>query len=159
MWARWGQFVISIVLCLLAYGEIALKSWFSQAFGVHIKGCDSDPFRAVFSSTWVSWDAQNTAKQGKRKMTNRPCLSRTGFRNESAHESSQEHESTRNSAHEGVHKSAHFPARKRPTKVSALPDFTCLVVTCSVSRQASRGNKRDKLKGTNGAKFAVFRFR
>ena len=69
-WAKWGRFVIFPVLCLLVYGDIALKSWFLLAFGARTKGRDSDTFRAVFPSIWVSWDPQTLQNKGKRKMTN-----------------------------------------------------------------------------------------
>ena len=36
------------VLCLLAFGDTALKSWFLLAFGAHEKGCRNEPFRAFF---------------------------------------------------------------------------------------------------------------
>ena len=52
IWAKWGRFVISPVLCLLAYGDTALN--FSSpmlAFGVHKQGCDNDTFRAVFPAS------------------------------------------------------------------------------------------------------------
>ena len=60
------------VLCLLAFGDTALKSEFLLAFGAHKKGCDRDTFRAVFPSIWVSWDPQTRQNKGKRKMTTRP---------------------------------------------------------------------------------------
>ena len=44
-----GKFVIFPVLCLLAYGDTALKSYFLLVFLAHKKGCDNDTFRAVFS--------------------------------------------------------------------------------------------------------------
>ena len=47
---------------------------FLLAFGAHKKGCDSDTFRAVFPSIWVSWGPQTLQNKGKRKMTNRPCF-------------------------------------------------------------------------------------
>ena len=53
-WAKWARFVIFPVLCLLAYGDTALKSWFLLAFGGHKKGCDNDILRAVFPSIWAS---------------------------------------------------------------------------------------------------------
>ena len=74
IWARWGRFVIFPLLCLLAYGDTALKSEFLLAFEAPKKGCDNDIFRAVFPSIWVSWDPQTLQNKGKSKMTNRPCF-------------------------------------------------------------------------------------
>ena len=62
IWATWGRFVILPVLCLLAYGDTALKSEFLLAFGAHKKGCDNDTFRAVFLGILRP---PNAAKKGK----------------------------------------------------------------------------------------------
>ena len=74
IWAKRGRFVIFPVLCLLASGDTALKTYFLLAFGAHKKGCDNGIFRAVFPSIWVSWNPQTLQNKGKRKMTNRPCF-------------------------------------------------------------------------------------
>ena len=74
IWAKWGRFVIFPVLCLLAYGDTALKSEFLLAFGAHKKGCNNDTFRAVSPTIWVSWDLKTLQNKGKRKMTIDPAL-------------------------------------------------------------------------------------
>ena len=53
-WVKWGRFVIFHVLCLLEYGDTALKSLFLLALGAHKKACDNDTSRAVFPSIWAS---------------------------------------------------------------------------------------------------------
>ena len=74
IWAKSCRFVTFPMLCLLAFGDAARKSYFLPAFGPHKKGCDNDTFRAVFPSIWVSWDPQTLQNKRKHKMTNRPCF-------------------------------------------------------------------------------------
>ena len=62
------------MLCLLLYGDTALKSWFLPAFWAPKKWCGDDIFRAVFASIGVSWIPQTLQNKGKREMTNRPCF-------------------------------------------------------------------------------------
>ena len=47
LWATWRRFVIFPVLCLLAYGDTALKSQLLLAFGARKKGSENVVFRAV----------------------------------------------------------------------------------------------------------------
>ena len=44
----------------------------------HTKRGDNDILRAVFARIWVSWDPQTLQNKGKRKMTNRSCLTSQG---------------------------------------------------------------------------------
>ena len=60
-------FVIFPVLCLLAYGDTALKSQFLLAFRAHKIGCDNDDFRAVFAQHVGILEHPNAAKQGKKQ--------------------------------------------------------------------------------------------
>ena len=48
IWAKWGRSVGFPVLCLQAYGDTVLKSWFLLVVRAHHKGCDNDTFHAVF---------------------------------------------------------------------------------------------------------------
>ena len=61
-WAKWGRFVIFLVLSLLAHGDTAVKPSFLLAFGASTKGCDGDAFRVVFPASRYFFGAAKQAK-------------------------------------------------------------------------------------------------